>query len=116
MGKRFERALTRFQKQKAEALARDDARKNALALKQARVLCRVGEIARKAAKREQAAAKAKMLAEQPARLEAYVNAVVAWVRMSPRKRKQTPSPSAADFGILNETKAIDYLFSRISFE
>jgi hypothetical protein len=60
------------------------------------------------------AAKAKLLAEQPARLQAYVDAVLEWCNTPKRKRKQTPSPSIADFGIINEPKAIDYLFNNIT--
>jgi hypothetical protein len=67
----------------------------------------------RASKREQAATKAKLLTEQPERLKSYVDAVVAWCSISKHKRNQTPSPSPADFGIVNELKAIDYLFRSI---
>ncbi len=100
MGVFFEKALVRFQKQKADTLARDEARKNALVLKNARALCNIG----KAAKRRRA------VEPNPESLEAYVDAVVAWCNTPKRKRSQAPSPGPSDFGIEDECRAIDYLF------
>jgi 3-methyladenine DNA glycosylase Tag len=112
MGVYFEKALSRFEKQKAEALAKDEARKRALLLKNARALRRIGKVT----KQEQAATRAKLLAEQPERLDAYVAAVAEWCNTPRRRRNRTPSPSIRDFGILNELKAISYLFRTITIE
>jgi len=104
----FDKALSRFQKQKAEALARDEALKQALLLKNASALCRIGKLTPEQKKQR--------AAEQPARLAAYVDAVIKWCSLPKRKQDQTPSPGAADFGITDELKAIDYLFENINIK
>lgn len=80
-----------------------------------RLAVREAKARARAAKREQAAAKAKLLAEQPERLNAYVDSVVEWCNTPKRKRDQTPSPRAADFGVADELKAIDHLFRSEKF-
>jgi len=102
MGVYFEKALSRFEKQKAGALARGEARKNARLLKNARALCRVGKLTPEQKKQR--------AAEQPARIQAYIDAVFVWCRMSKRKRSKTPAPGAADFGITNDDRAMSALF------
>lgn len=72
-------------------------------------------LAKREAKARTEAMKAKHQAEQPARLEAYVSAVVQWCETPKRKRGQVPAPRASDFGIENELKAIDYLFRSEKF-
>ena len=73
-------------------------------------------LARREANARTKAAKEKLRAEQPARLDAYVAAVAAWCNTPSRRRNRTPSPRAADFGILNELKAIAYLFKNLTIE
>jgi hypothetical protein len=85
-----------------------------LEVRQTSVRVRQGAPLLRLAKREAnartKAAKDKVRAEQPARLEAYVDAVVAWCNIPKRRRKKTPTPNATDFGITNETRAINGLF------
>lgn len=94
----FDKALARFRKQKPGALARDEARKKALRIKKER----------KERMERRQEAKKQLRDEQPARMDDYVNAVFKWC-ITPKK-KRGKAPSARDFGVTNESKAMRHLF------